>query len=72
MSDVSCFLIDHAGFQQVLSLRPQIADEMSMQLAARQVQLAEKGGQLSAKAAAAMTENRQNLVKRMRSFFGIT
>ncbi len=71
VSDVACFVIDHAGFQRVLNLRPQIADDMSLQLSTRQAQLAEKGGQLTAKAAAAMTENRQNLVMRMRSFFGL-
>jgi CRP-like cAMP-binding protein len=39
ISDVSCYRLDKATFEQVLLARPEIADELSDRLARRRVEL---------------------------------
>ncbi len=69
-TDVVCYVIDHAAFHSILTLRPQIADEMSYLLATRQVALGHKGDELAARAALA-ADRRKHLLARIRSFFAL-
>lgn len=69
-SDVLCHVIDHAGFQQLLTMRPHVAEQMSSVLAARQAALGRKGDELSARAAQT-TEVKTKLLAKIRSFFDL-
>jgi CRP-like cAMP-binding protein len=73
VSDVSCYVVDHASLQRLLTVRPRIADELSALLAERQTVLQRKSGELVAKAATAQqgAEVRQTLVGRIRRFFDL-
>ncbi len=69
-TDVVCYVIDRAAFQRLLAVRPQIAEQVSALLAARQVALDAKGGELSARAAQA-AEHKTRLLERIRRFFDL-
>ncbi len=70
-TDVVAYVIDHDAFQQLLTVRPHIADQMSTMLATRQAALDRKGGELDARAAQA-SESKKKLLERIRSFFELT
>jgi small-conductance mechanosensitive channel/CRP-like cAMP-binding protein len=67
-TDVVAYVVDHATVQQVLTLRPQVADDMSAILAARQAALEKKGGELGARVDRT-AENRKRLLSMVRDFF---
>jgi cAMP-binding proteins - catabolite gene activator and regulatory subunit of cAMP-dependent protein kinases len=71
-TDVLSYELDHATLQSVLTTRPAIADQMSALLAARQVDLARKGGEISAQAAARTTEHRRALGEKIRRLFNLS
>jgi CRP-like cAMP-binding protein len=70
-TDVVCYELDRATLQSVLTTRPAIADQMSAMLAARQVDLARKGGEISAQAAARTNEHRRALGEKIRRLFNL-
>jgi CRP-like cAMP-binding protein len=66
-TDVECYRLDKAGFQEILQARPAIAEQMSQVLAARAT-----GLQHAAEAANAAAAVRPDTVlQRIRSFFGL-
>ncbi len=67
-TDVACYVIDHPGFQTLLTMRPHVADQLSATLTARQATLDQKGTELSSRAAHA-ADARSKLLERIRSFF---
>jgi small-conductance mechanosensitive channel/CRP-like cAMP-binding protein len=71
-SDVDCFRLDKATFEQVLLERPEIATELSEKLAARRVELiaARDGLDASAKSARQSVE-RDRILGNIKSFFGL-
>ena len=70
-SDVLCYVIDHDALRTLLAERPQLAEHLSSLLAARQAALEKKGGELSARAAAATAEHKKRLLARIRNFFDL-
>jgi small-conductance mechanosensitive channel/CRP-like cAMP-binding protein len=68
-TDVMSFELDHATFQQLLTTRPAVADQMSSLFATRQSHIETKGGEMSAQAAADNAEHESHLLQRIRSFF---
>jgi CRP-like cAMP-binding protein len=70
-SDVLCYELDHATLQSVLTSRPVIADQMSAVLAARQMHLARKGGEISAQAATRAHEHHRALGEKIRRLFNL-
>ena len=68
-TDVICYLLDHATFQQIVTMRPEIADQMSALLARRQAHLDRKGGELTVRAAQHSSEMRSKLLARIKKFF---
>jgi small-conductance mechanosensitive channel/CRP-like cAMP-binding protein len=70
-TDVLCYELDHATLQRVLTTRPAIADQMSALLAARQQQIARKGDELLARAAARTTDSRRDIVEKIRRLFNL-
>jgi CRP-like cAMP-binding protein len=72
ISDVNCFVVDHPAFQRLIDERPEVAEEISTILAARQTALQEAGDGLSAEAQSRRTaETRSHLVGRIRQFFQV-
>jgi CRP-like cAMP-binding protein len=71
-SDVDCFRLDKATFEQVLLGRPEIATELSEKLAARRVELiaAREGLDAHAKSARQSVE-RDRILGNIKSFFGL-
>jgi small-conductance mechanosensitive channel/CRP-like cAMP-binding protein len=70
-TDVLCYELDHATLQSVLTSRPAVADQMSALLAARQMHLARKGGEISAQAAARVQEHHRALGEKIRALFNL-
>lgn len=70
-TDVVAYVVDRGTAREVLALRPQVADEMSGLLAARQAQLEKKGGELSA-GASRSPEGRKRLLSMIRDFLDLT
>jgi CRP-like cAMP-binding protein len=69
-SDVLCYVIDHAAFQQVLDARPSIAEEISRTLGQRQTELSASREGLTAEAIARQqAEASSRLLARIRNFF---
>jgi len=68
-SDVMTYELDHATFQRLLTTRPAVADHMSSLLAARQLHIEKKGGELNARAAVQTAERKTHLLQKIRSFF---
>ena len=68
-TDVMSFELDHATFQQLLTTRPALADQMSSLLATRQSHIEKKGDEMSAQAAAHTAEHEGHLLQRIRNFF---
>jgi small-conductance mechanosensitive channel/CRP-like cAMP-binding protein len=71
-TDVLCYEFDHATLQNVLTLRPAIADQMSALLDARLGDIDRKGDEISAKAATRTPETRGALVERIRRLFNLS
>jgi CRP-like cAMP-binding protein len=69
-TDTTCYVIDRAGFQRIITSRPRLADEMSARLAERQAALLRKGDELSA-LAARLPDAGKHLLARIRSFFDL-
>lgn len=69
--DTLCYEVDHAAFQRLVTLRPQIADHMSAMLAARQATLVQKGGELSVLVAQGAADNKRRLLAKVRSWFDL-
>lgn len=71
-SDVDCFRLDKATFEQVLLNRPEIATELSEKLAARRIELiaAREGLDASAKRDRESVE-RDRILGNIKSFFGL-
>jgi small-conductance mechanosensitive channel/CRP-like cAMP-binding protein len=69
-TDVVAYVVDHHIVRQVVSLRPQVAEEISGILAARQAELARKGGELAAVPGRPGVE-RKRLLSMIRDFFDL-
>ncbi|HEX9444275.1 MAG TPA: mechanosensitive ion channel family protein, partial [Candidatus Binatia bacterium] len=71
-TDVLCYRLDKAAFQQILSRRPEIAEDISHVLARRRVELETVRGGLSEEAMRRRIDHAQNdLLGRIREFFGL-
>jgi small-conductance mechanosensitive channel/CRP-like cAMP-binding protein len=70
--DVECYVLDRDGFQDIVKRRPELAEQISLVLAKRQVALDSARHTLdeSARADKLMAE-RQRLVSRIRRFFSL-
>jgi small-conductance mechanosensitive channel/CRP-like cAMP-binding protein len=71
-TDVLCYRLDKQAFQQILSRRPEIAEDISHVLARRRVELEAVRGELSEEALSRRVDHTQNaLLDRIREFFGL-
>jgi small-conductance mechanosensitive channel/CRP-like cAMP-binding protein len=71
-TDVLCYRLDKQAFQQILSRRPEIAEDISHVLARRRVELEAVRGELSEEALRRRVDHTQNaLLDRIREFFGL-
>jgi CRP-like cAMP-binding protein len=68
-SDIECYRLDKAGFENVLRSRPDIAGEMSRVLASRQTELT--GRRESAGAGGKRASRDDDILARIRGFFGL-
>ena len=69
-SDIECYRLDKQAFQGILEGRPEIAEEIARRMAARRTELTEVSSQAAASAQANQTSHQQ-LLDRMRRFFGL-
>ncbi len=69
-TDVECYRLDKAGFEDIIRSRPAIAEEMSRVLAARASGLRHTLEEVQAEAAAAQMRS-ESLLVRIRAFFGL-
>ncbi|MBI4206352.1 MAG: mechanosensitive ion channel [Betaproteobacteria bacterium] len=69
-TDVECYRLDKAGFEDIIRARPAIAEEISRVLAARASGLRHAVEDAQAEAAAARTRP-ETLLQRIRAFFGL-
>lgn len=73
VTDVLAYELDHHTLSAVLASRPTLADQLSAVLAARQIDLARKGGEMSAALAAAKAqEQRRALGEKIRRLFNLS
>jgi small-conductance mechanosensitive channel/CRP-like cAMP-binding protein len=73
LSDVDCLRIDKEGLQSILTKRPQIAQEMSVILAQRRVELRAVRDNLDAEARQnQLVSERGKILASMRDFFGLS
>jgi CRP-like cAMP-binding protein len=72
LTDVECYRLDKAGFEEILHGRPEIADHMSDLLAHRRVELiaVREGLDANAKTARQVVERRK-ILERIQNFFGL-
>lgn len=70
LSDLECYRLDKAGFEDVIRARPDIAEQMSRILEQRAAELSAKRAVVSG--SAATTASRHDLLARMRTFFGLS
>ena len=72
LTDVECYRVDKEAFNDILKQRPEIAEDISEQLARRRVELdaAREGLNEEAKQAR-MRHHQGDLLRRMRHFFGL-
>jgi len=72
ITEASCWLLDKEAFKGVLAARPQIADDISRILAARDVELAAVRENLSEEAKAQrMAQQHGSLLSKIQEFFGL-
>jgi len=69
-TDVECYRLDKAGFERTIRSRPAIAEDISRVLAARESGLRHALAEAQAEAAAARLRP-ENLLERIRAFFGL-
>lgn len=70
LTDVECYRLDKEGFNDVLKQRPEIAEDISEQLASRRVQLdAAREGLNEEAMQARMRHHKGDLLNRMKHFF---
>jgi small-conductance mechanosensitive channel/CRP-like cAMP-binding protein len=73
VSDVECFRLDKAGFQKIITQRPEIAAKISETLAQRRVDLIAMREGLDADAKLARQKSEQErILERIQSFFGLS
>jgi small-conductance mechanosensitive channel/CRP-like cAMP-binding protein len=71
-TDVLCYRLDKQAFRQILSRRPEIAEDISQVLARRRVELEAVREELSEEALRRRVDHTQNaLLDRIREFFGL-
>lgn len=69
-TDVTCYVIDHATFERLIAAKPKVAEDVSVVLSSRQVELDGEREGLSAEAAIRRAaEARTHLLSRIRNFF---
>lgn len=72
ISRVTCYRLDKAGLQRTMELQPELAEDMSVIMAHRQIQLAEARQTLDRETALRQeSENQTQMLERIRRFFGI-
>lgn len=72
LTDVECFRLDKAAFQEVMQKRPEIAEHLAKVLAKRRVELlAVREGLDSEAAAKRLRGDQKDLLNRIRGFFGL-
>jgi CRP-like cAMP-binding protein len=69
-TDVECYRLDKAGFEDIIRSRPAIAEQISRVLAARAGGLRHAAEEAQAEAAAARLHS-EGLLERTRAFFGL-
>jgi len=69
-TDVECYRLDKAAFQDIIRSRPAIAEDISRVLASRVGGLRHAAEEAQAEAAA-LRERHESLLQRVRSFFGL-
>jgi small-conductance mechanosensitive channel/CRP-like cAMP-binding protein len=73
LTDVECYRLDKEGFNNILSRRPEIAEDISHILARRRVELEAVRGELSEEAMRHRMQSAQSaLLGRIRSFFKLS
>ncbi len=71
-TDVDLFVLDKAGFEQVLAKNPAVAVDISAILAARRDALAQaQGSAVPAPVAGEPADTRQHILQRIRGYFGL-
>ena len=71
-TDVECYRLDKAGFEEVIRLRPAVAEEMAAILAERNTQLAHAREALDAEARAGeRSRQHASILGKMRAFLGL-
>jgi CRP-like cAMP-binding protein len=70
-TDVECYRLDRGSFQSLLLKRPQIAEEVSRVVGSRRSGLDEARAALAAAGPAADAGDEQDLLTRIRRFFGV-
>ena len=72
-TDVECYRLDKAGFEDIIRSRPAIAEEMSRILAERNMQLMQAQEALGAEARVReMSRQQDSILGKMRAFFGLS
>ena len=71
ISDVECFRLGKRAFQELLTRRPELAEQVAALLAERQRSLAEVRDRLPTKAVQPPVQDAGVLLDRIRRFFGI-
>lgn len=71
-TDVHCYRLDKAGFEQILRARPEIAGALAQVLSSRATGLAQAVEQAQADAAAVAHAHADTLLARIQSFFGLS
>ncbi len=69
-SDIECYRLDKQAFQGILESRPEIAEEIARSMSARRTELTEVSTQVAA-ASQASQPTHQQILDRMRRFFGL-
>ena len=73
LSGVDCYKLDKSGLDGVIGRRPELAEDMSVVLAHRQMELSAVRERLDLETARLKeSENQMQLLARIRRFFGIT
>jgi small-conductance mechanosensitive channel/CRP-like cAMP-binding protein len=72
LSDVECYRLDKAAFQDIIKERPEMAEKLAEILAARRVSLLAARDNLDAEAKKrALVDEKADLVDKIRDFFGL-